>query len=248
MNLFNLLIQSGRSLFFNITGGNANAWFAINPYSGLITTMSLLDREEAETVSLTVTANDGGVRSMTATTRLVINLVDTNDNAPVFAASVFRISISESATPNVTFFTVNASDADQGENGKITYRLAHLGHIFSVDEDSGELATKVLLDRETRDRYDLTVVAEDRGNPRRTSTATIRIELEDANDNVPKFYPSLYFVALPTKRTALPVLTLQASDDDLGENAKLKFLLEGSGHPHVRLNEDTGNVVIVTKY
>ena len=54
---------------------------------------------------------------------------------------------------------------------------------------SGIVKTNIVLDREIRDIYHLTVLATDEGTPQKTGTFTLRINIVDVNDNQPTFPP-----------------------------------------------------------
>jgi hypothetical protein len=49
--------------------------------------------------------------------------------------------------------------------------------------------TNIVLDREIRDTYRITVIVTDEGSPQLTGTSTLRINLVDVNDNQPTFPP-----------------------------------------------------------
>ena len=145
--------RTGRHLSYNITEGNDHEWFQIHPLSGLITTKSKLDREIQESFSLTVSVTDGGIRPKFSTTKVDVKLTDVNDLSPVFEKSIYEVSVSENVTPNETFFTVIARDADAGDNGVVTYSIENFSNLFHIDSTSGELSTLSNLDRENIDNY-----------------------------------------------------------------------------------------------
>ena len=104
--------------------GNQLGWFSIQPYSGLITTSQYLDREVEEHFSLKVAAEDRGVNPKTATTTVSIQLLDVNDNAPMFASKEYFANVSESVATRKAFFSkALATDPDKAENGTIPYHL-----------------------------------------------------------------------------------------------------------------------------
>jgi len=146
-------LRTGRHLLYNITEGNDLEWFQIHSLSGLITTKSNLDREIQESFSLTVSVTDGGIRPKFSTAKVVVKLTDVNDLSPVFEKSVYEVSVSENVTPNETFFTVTARDADAGDNGIVTYSIENFSNLFHIDSMSGELSTLSNLDRENIDNY-----------------------------------------------------------------------------------------------
>lgn len=89
-------------------------------------------------------------------------------------------------------FQVSATDIDEGSNGNILYHIVDGNHdnAFVVEPPfSGLIKTNIVLDREIRDTYRLTIIATDEGSPQLTGTTTLRINIVDANDNLPNFPP-----------------------------------------------------------
>ena len=88
---------------------------------------------------------------------------------------------------------VIATDADTEDNGDVSYRIIRgADQPFTIfPSHSGIVKTTARLDREIHDSYRLTIEAMDNGKPRRSSRCTLRIQVLDANDNVPSFgfYP-----------------------------------------------------------
>lgn len=133
---------------------------------------------------------------------------------------------------------VNASDLDTGNNARITYRIVDAGtdnvtgsssdvaQHFGIFPNSGWIYLRALLDRETRDRYQLTVLATDNGTPAAHAKARVVIRVLDANDNDPKFQRSKYeFRIEENLRRGSVVGVVTATDLDLGENAAVRYSL-----------------------
>lgn len=109
------------------------------------------------------------------------------------------------------------------------------------------------MDREQTDFYDLKIVAKDNGRTQLSSSTQLKINVIDANDNSPVFYPREYFVsipsALPSARLPLdtPLVSLQASDADADLNSKIEYSWDTSNaltQNHLRLNADTGEIFL----
>jgi protocadherin-16/23 len=98
--------------------------------------------------------------------------------------------------------------------------------LFGIFPNSGWLYLRGTLDRETRDRYEITVLASDNGTPTATALTRIVVNVLDANDNDPKFSRSLYeFSVEENLRRGALVGVLSASDMDLDVNAAIRFSL-----------------------
>lgn len=64
---------------------------------------------------------------------------------------------------------------------------------------SGIVRTNIVLDREIRDQYRLTIIATDQGNPQLTGTATLSVRVIDVNDNQPTF-PEDKTISIPESK------------------------------------------------
>ncbi len=129
--------------------------------------------------------------SSPATTTVKISVVDVNDNAPVFEKPSYELSVHESTPTATPLLSVRAVDADSGDNGRVSYSIAaagvgsiggsigvDIGDLFSIDSVGGVVSLQAGLDRESRDSFEVTVVAEDNGptDSRKSSSATIVVK------------------------------------------------------------------------
>ena len=133
--------------------------------------------------------------------------------------------------------TVRAVDYDLGENGTVYYTLgnnrpadAATGEsLFIIDATTGLIQSNTdKLDREKLDHYYVPVVATDRGVNPLSSTATVTVIVEDVDDESPRFLKKLYRATLSESQVSGPIITVSATDDDIGKNAKLHYSLESN--------------------
>uniref|UniRef100_A0A5K3FSX7 PCD15 protein n=1 Tax=Mesocestoides corti TaxID=53468 RepID=A0A5K3FSX7_MESCO len=172
--------------------------FRLEGHTGRLLLTEPLDRETNLEYQLTVRATDrGSPEAQSCDLALRIQVLDVNDNPPVFGnPSGYRFVIEEEKEPGSVVGVVTATDADEGENGRVSYRLfgtsAAVQRGFVVNPNTGEITTKVVLDREVNAAYEFYVTAEDSSPSKRlTATTKVVVELLDINDNVPKFiYPT----------------------------------------------------------
>jgi hypothetical protein len=194
--------------------------------------------------------------------QIIIN--DTNDNAPTFPPpSIVHLSISESLLPDdpsAIFSLPVAVDADSLPNGIVGYRLETFdnstGYIFRLivslnsSEPEVKLALNRPLDRESRDEYQLKLIAYDGGSPVQTGSLLIRVEVEDANDNSPMFQQSTYHVELSeSAAVGTRILTASATDPDTGHNGDVRYRLSarGQGRDDFRIDDVTGEVTLARR-
>ncbi|XP_053319440.1 protocadherin gamma-B5-like isoform X38 [Spea bombifrons] len=159
-----------------------------------------------------------------------IEIQDINDNSPGFSKNIFKVAISESASPGTQFVLENARDPDLGSNSLQSYNLTSNEH-FKLREKISmegikypELVLEKSLDREKQSSYELTLTASDGGNPVKTGTALIKIVVHDANDNFPVFTKDTYRISLKEDTpVGYLVLHLNAFDEDEGSYAQITY-------------------------
>jgi Cadherin domain len=141
---------------------------------------------------LTLTAFDGGVPSRSGSCDISVLVVDANDNRPTFDQSAYEANIPENIPPASTVLRVHATDPDDGDNGAVRYQLsaaslAHYGHVFSVDNSTGDVIVVGIVDYERTTVYHLVVCAVDSGSELVTSSdVVVVIKVDDVNDNAPR--------------------------------------------------------------
>lgn len=226
--------------------------FEIDPTSGLVTTKTRLNRELVDVHYFRVKAVDkASSPPRSATTTLQINVDDANDHEPVFEREEYDTSVRESTSVGSTVLTVRATDEDAGPNANLRYTILNptgANEVFRIDPKSGELSTRLPLDREEHSYYTLTIQAEDQGpaQHRLTATAQVIISVLDENDNYPQFTENTYTVEVPEdiSAAASPVIAhIQASDHDSGKNGQVRYaIIGGNTAGHFTIDGLTGEV------
>uniref|UniRef100_A0A667WI06 FAT atypical cadherin 1a n=1 Tax=Myripristis murdjan TaxID=586833 RepID=A0A667WI06_9TELE len=159
--------------------------FAINPDTGLITTTGHINADYAPRYELDITTSD-----RKAATKVIVDVIDVNNNAPEFQQTSYKASVDENVPVGTSVLAVKATDLDKGENGYVTYSITNLSpQPFVIDYFSGVISTSEVLDYELMPRiYNLRVRASDWGSPyRREVEASVTITLNNLNDNKPLF-------------------------------------------------------------
>lgn len=194
-------------------------------------TSALLDYEATKEYSVTIVAVDSGSPSLSSNSSLMVRVVDINDHAPIFAQSVVEVHFAENNSPGERVVTVLASDADSGKNAEMAYSLDPAGNgKFYIDADNGDIRATGVLDREERERYELRVIAKDKGTPSLQGSATVVVQVTDRNDNAPKFVQEIFtFYVKENLLANSPVGMVTVTDADEGENAELSLFVEMDG-------------------
>ncbi|XP_058646239.1 protocadherin gamma-A4-like [Onychostoma macrolepis] len=185
-----------------------------------------LDRERHSTIQLVLTAIDGGKPSRSGTTSVIVNVLDANDNAPVFSKTVYKTQVLENAPIGTTILKLNATDPDEGLNGEVVYKLKQgqkgITDKFAVNNTTGEITIIGSLDYEDVSAYEIRVEAWDRGQSPLASHCKVLVEILDINDNAPDITLSslLDNISEDAKQgTVIAFITIQ--DKDGGKNGKV---------------------------
>ncbi|XP_017559235.1 protocadherin alpha-8-like isoform X19 [Pygocentrus nattereri] len=185
-----------------------------------------LDREAARNIKLLITAVDGGKPPRSGTMEILIDVLDINDNAPVFTKDDYTVMIHENAPKGTTVIQVNATDLDEGSNGEVVYSIGNVKNqireLFEINPITGEIIVKGLLDFEAKDKYEIDIQASDKGLVPMISDKSVIIKIVDVNDNKPEIEVTSFSSAIPEdSRTGTTIALISVSDLDSGMNGKV---------------------------
>ncbi|XP_013882739.1 protocadherin-18b isoform X2 [Austrofundulus limnaeus] len=208
--------------------------FKINPQNGHITLIKKVDYETTVSYELDVQAQDLGPNSIPGLCKIVVKVVDVNDNKPEININLMTQGkeevayISEGAPVDTFIALVHVDDNDAGLNGEVVCRLHGHGHfrLQKTHEKNYMILTNVSLDREKRSEYSLTVIAEDRGSPSLSTIKHFTVQVLDENDNPPHFEKNRYEVFQSENNSpGAYLMTVVASDLDLGTNGQVTYTI-----------------------
>ncbi|XP_040187919.1 protocadherin-23 [Rana temporaria] len=218
--------------------------FAIHRNTGWIFLRRSLDYERTNVYNLIVVASCADfVEEQTASTSVIVKVMDVNDNSPAFSQTMYFFTTVESSSPNGVIGTITASDRDFGKNGQLSFSLLSEENYFQISSKTGEIINCAALDREKQTHHQFTVLVTDHGSPRRNATTTVYITVADLNDNKP-YFPQLplgkqLHVKVPEgQKGHMLVTTVFAKDPDAGGNGTVQYSLSS--------DEDLGNFFINT--
>ena len=209
---------------------SADGQFYINSANGRIFTNGYLDRETVSEYRITVGASDGGAVSLSGEANVTIVVEDVNDNAPYFKSAYMGSRVYEDASPGWDVLVLSAQDRDVGTNALVDYVIesGNENRVFAVEDNIIKIARMPKEFPDTR-QYSLTVNVLDRGVPRLQGSGNVIVGILDANDHAPVFGASTYDVAVPEDvQLFTDILTVNATDADLGTNGKVRFRLVDS--------------------
>ncbi|XP_036379470.1 protocadherin gamma-A5-like isoform X6 [Megalops cyprinoides] len=221
--------------------------FQLNSKTGEVRVIGKTDHELVKHYEINIQARD--TWGLTGSCKLIIEILDLNDNSPVITITSFSGKISEDSMPGTVLGLISVQDLDSGKNGQV-----HL----SIDESLPfkiktslrnyyTLVTDGVLDREKVSKYNITIVAVDMGIPSLSTEKTVLLEISDINDNAPAFQQNSYSSWVTENNpTGLSVLSVRATDPDWGQNARISYYLIDSdinGTPvseYFSVNSDNG--------
>uniref|UniRef100_A0ABD2XEJ9 Cadherin domain-containing protein n=1 Tax=Trichogramma kaykai TaxID=54128 RepID=A0ABD2XEJ9_9HYME len=232
--------------------------FQVDPRTGFVRSLRSFDREKLQSTGGggSVIAFEASVEDNGAEVRLrdrvqvQVQIIDVNDNAPQFKRLPYKVQTSEATAPGTQLVRVYTSDADEGLNGDVYYSLLNDDEgRFSIDEATGQISLARALDREQRDSYQLTVVAEDAApvpSQRLSSSALVHIDVLDENDNQPQFVDTKASISVPENAPInVELLRFRARDADLGANGELSFAITGGNRRDAfHLDSATGSLYL----
>ncbi|XP_072288389.1 protocadherin alpha-2-like [Eucyclogobius newberryi] len=193
-----------------------------------------LDREKQSVIDLTLSAIDGAKPAKTGTVQLKVNVLDVNDNSPLFSKSLYKAQVVENAVMGTALLTLTATDLDEGVNGQLVYSFAERGRLnpdekFIINSITGEITVKGNIDYEEKQAYEIRVQVQDKGVPPRLAHGKVLVEVINLNDNAP--YISVTSIMSPVKEdaaigTAVAMITI--TDRDGGKNGLTNCKIVGS--------------------
>lgn len=209
---------SNALVHYSIMSGNARGQFYLDAQTGALDVVSPLDYETTKEYTLRIRAQDGGRPPLSNVSGLVtVQVLDINDNAPIFVSTPFQATVLESVPLGYQVLHVQAIDADAGDNAHLEYRLAGVGpgFPFTINNGTGWISVAAELDREEVDFYSFGVEARDHGVPALTASASVSVTILDVNDNNPAFTQPEYAVRLnEDAAVGTSVVTVSAVDRD----------------------------------
>uniref|UniRef100_UPI003AAF9CD9 protocadherin alpha-8-like n=1 Tax=Centroberyx gerrardi TaxID=166262 RepID=UPI003AAF9CD9 len=193
----------------------------------ILSLLKPLDRETQKTHRLLLTAIDGGKPGRSGTAEIIADVLDVNDNMPVFTKDTYSVRLDENSPIGTTVIQVNATDLDEGSNGEIVYSFGNnvnsrIRQLFRVDPNTGEIIVQDLIDFEVEESYEIDIQASDKGPAPFKTDKCVFVNIVDLNDNAPEIEVTSFSRAIPEdSRPGTTVALISVNDKDSGLNGKV---------------------------
>ncbi|XP_010220583.1 PREDICTED: protocadherin gamma-C3-like [Tinamus guttatus] len=225
--------------------------FTLDSATGELKVKGQLDYEETKLYEIYLQAKDKGVVPGVAHCKVLVEVVDVNDNAPEVTVTSVYSPVPEDAAPGTVVALLSVTDLDSGDNGLVNCFISP-GIPFTLSSSLKSyytLKTKEALDREEASKYNITITARDLGSPPLSAVKQLLVQVSDVNDNAPKSPQDHYDVYVPENNEAgIPILNISATDPDLGPNSRLSYVLL-QGDPAVSrlfsINHENGTLYLL---
>ncbi|XP_043925882.1 protocadherin gamma-C5-like [Protopterus annectens] len=216
--------------FTDSTAPETQEIFSLESATGAIILNGPVDFEEVSKYELYICAMDKGQNTEVTYCTVSIEIVDVNDNSPQITVKSASHSVPEDAPLGTVVAIINVGDKDAGANGRVSCRVSdNLPFQLKPSRNNYySLVTSDLLDRELVPEYKVSIWASDQGSPVRSSYKTININVDDVNDNPPRFSKTSYEVYVPENNVPGSIISsVSADDSDLGKNSQLSYSFIG---------------------
>uniref|UniRef100_A0A673KES4 Cadherin domain-containing protein n=1 Tax=Sinocyclocheilus rhinocerous TaxID=307959 RepID=A0A673KES4_9TELE len=229
--------------------------FIIDQHSGEVTLNGFVDFEKASHYQIDIQAKDQG--GLSDSCKLIIDVLDINDNKPVISLLSMSNSVSEDSTPGTVVAMMKVDDTDSGVNGQIHCTINDNIPFALISSSSNFISLRIeqQLDRERDAEYNISVTCSDQGVPALSSSASLSLQISDVNDNAPVFEKSYYEACVVENNTpGLFIFTVKASDADWNQNARVSYILEDSTvngvsvSSYVSVHPDSGLITAVRSF
>ena len=219
--------------FSSQTADNVQKFFRLNKETGEIFLYTMFELGQETVYNLYVEAKDGGTPPLSSIAKLIINIINQKNNAPIikinFASTSKEntVDISEDIKVGNFIAYVKVKDDDEGQNGEVTCYIHHdKFQLQNLGTKKYEVTLKNSLDREKEEHHDIVISCQDKGSPPLHSNSKFTIQVMDINDVEPQFTKDTFkFLIDENQNSRVTVGYINATDPDLGAGGKLTYSL-----------------------
>ena len=227
---------------------NYGSVFGVDNKTGMIFLKEALNFEKVSTYQLVVTAQDRGTDPQTVSASMIVQVEDSNDNAPEITVNTLTTTgvsqVSEGAGVGTFVAHVFVQDLDSGENGQVHCSLNNQDFgLQQIFQTQFKVVTTGAVDREAQAIYELTLTCQDKGQEPNLVVQNISVRVTDVNDNAPLFTMKEYPATLNENNYVDDFITkINATDLDEGLNGQVRYSVHGDGGGLFNVHPLTGAI------
>ncbi|KAM3924473.1 protocadherin alpha-4-like [Leptodactylus fuscus] len=243
--------------FSNMVSKVAKEGFILDKFTGEIRVKGKLDFESVKMYEIQVEAIDHGDLQLVGHCKVLVTVVDVNDNPPEMTVTSLSVPVPENSPQGTTVAIISVHDKDSGSNGKVHCYIIEPSP-FKVNPafmSDFSLTVNGPLDREVKDEYEVTITARDEGLPSFSTSKTLKIDISDTNDNAPRFIQPVDTVFIKENNPpGSHIYTASAFDPDIGQNSFITYSIRErtiEGIPlssYISINPENGKVFALVSF
>ncbi|XP_077122265.1 protocadherin alpha-3-like isoform X10 [Ranitomeya variabilis] len=232
--------------------------FSLHKHTGEIRVKGEVDFEKTKIYEIHVDATDNGDHPMVGHCKVLVTVVDVNDNLPEMTVTSLSVPVPENSPKGTTVAIISVHDRDSGSNGKVSCQISSNDLPFIINPAfTGDFSLTVNgpLDREIKDQYEVVIVARDEGFPSLSIAKTLKIDISDVNDNAPHFSQLVDTIIIRENNPpGSLVYRASASDLDIGQNSFITYTIIDSfinGIPlssYISINPENGKMFALVSF
>ncbi|XP_074505753.1 protocadherin gamma-A12-like [Sebastes fasciatus] len=229
--------------------------FSLDEKTGEISVTGDIDYEEGSKYEVNIGAKDG--YGLSSEAKVIIDITDVNDNAPLIYLKSLTNPIPENVSPGTEVGIINVQDRDSENNRQVRCSIQQNVPFKLVPSIKNyySLVTTGQLDRELVSDYNITISATDEGSPPLSSSKSVQLSVADINDNPPVFEEQSYSAYVSeNNKPGSTLCSVTARDPDWRQNGTVIYSLlvgEVNGAPvssYLSVNGDTGVIHAVRSF
>ncbi|KAG9490956.1 hypothetical protein GDO78_006338 [Eleutherodactylus coqui] len=244
-------------LYSKMVKEDVRSIFSLNKHTGEIRVIGEVDFETINMYEIQIDAVDNGDHPMIGHCKVLVTVVDINDNPPEMKVTSLLVPVPEDSPQGTTVAIISVHDKDSGSNGKVACYIPELSPFKINPAFSGDFSLTVnsKLDRETKPKHEIVVIARDEGSPPLSTSKTFIFDVSDVNDNAPSFHQPVDTIFIRENNPpGSHVYTALASDPDVGQNSFISYSISDSSidsipiSSYISINPENGKVFALVSF